>query len=223
MKKSKITFLLVTIMLFFSCSEIIGEKGTLTDQKIQNYIKAYKRLRENAPKILANLNQNGETIDASSMGFLEFEKIIKDAGMEGYPDFVRTNAKIGVAFSLIEAHKGVNRADNLRESGKEMINDAIAFMQKQIDNPDVPEETKEELRQQIEEHKKNKKLLVKTYSDNTEIANLVIKQVEKIRGMVVNQSDVEAVERNHADLYEAFTGFPEPPGMDGKLPKLQLE
>ena len=223
MKKSKIVFLFISIILFFSCSEIIGEKGTLTDQKIQNYIQAYKGLRENAPQILANLNQNGETIDASSMGFLEFEKIIKDAGMEGYPDFVRTNAKIGVAFSLIEAHKGVNRADNLRESGKEMINDAIAFMQKQIDNPDVPEETKEELRQQIEEHKKNKKLLVKTYSDNTEIANLVIEKAQKLQGMIVNQSDVEAVERNHADLYEAFTGFPEPSGMDGKLPKLQLE
>jgi hypothetical protein len=223
MKKSKIVFLFISIILFFSCSEIIGEKGTLTDQKIQNYIQAYKGLRENAPQILANLNQNGETIDASSMGFLEFEQIIKDAGLEDYPDFVRTNAKIGVVFSLIEANKGMKRSENLEQSSKEMIDDAIVFIQSQIDNPDVPEETKEELRQQIEEHKKNKKLLVKTYSDNTEIANLVIKQVEKIRGMVVNQSDVEAVERNHADLYEAFTGFPEPPGMDGKLPKLQLE
>lgn len=223
MKTIKTLLALFTISVFFSCTEIIGEKGTLTDQKIQNYIRAYKGLKENAPKILTNLNQNGETIAAGQIGFLEFEKIIKDAGMEDYPDFVRTNAKIGVIFSLIEANKGMERSENLEESSKDMIDDAIVFIQTQIDNPDVPEETKADLRQQIKEHKANKKLITETYSKNTEIANLVIKQVEKIRGMLVNPSDIEAVQRNHTDLFEAFTGFPEPAGMDGKLPKLTFD
>jgi len=202
MKIIKIVLVLFTILVFFSCSEIIGEKGTLTDQKIQNYIKAYKGLKENAPKILTNLNQNGETIAAGQLGFLEFEKIITDAGMESYPDFVRTNAKIGIIFSLIEANKGMERSENLEQSSKEMIDDAMAFIQTQIDNPDVPEETRIELRQQIREHKSNKKLLTKTYSKNTKIAYLVIEEVEKIREMVVNQADIEAVQRNHADLFE---------------------
>ncbi len=223
MKTAKLFLGLCIMSLLFSCSQVTGKKGTLTDQKIQNYIKAYKGLRENAPGMLKNLNENGETVDAGKAGFADFEKIIKEAGMENYPDFVRTNAKIGVIFSLIEANKGLTRSGNLERSSKAMIDDGIAFLEKQIADPNVPEETKAELRKQILEQKKNKKKLTDTYDKNTGIANLVIEKVQKIQGMVVNESDVEAVERNHTALFEAFTGFPEPAGMDGNLPKINFE
>jgi len=222
MKTAKSLLFLFIIFFLASCSQVTGEKGTLTDRKIQSYIKAYKGLKEAAPGMLKNLNENGETADAGKAGFADFEEIIKDAGMEDYPDFVRTNAKIGVIFSLIEANKGMNRSSNLERSGKEMIDDGVAFIETQLADPNVPEETKVELRKQIEEMKANKQKLTDTYAKNTKIANMVLDQVQKIQGMIVNEADIDAVQRHHADLFEAYTGFPEPAGMDGKLPKIDF-
>ena len=44
--------------LIISCTQITGEKGTLTNEQVENYIKAYTKLKEVAPDILIDINEN---------------------------------------------------------------------------------------------------------------------------------------------------------------------
>ena len=54
-------------------------------------------------------------------------------------------------------------------------------------------------------------------------ANLVMDNVGKVTGLIVNEKDVEVVKKHESEIYEAYTGFPQPAGADGKLPPLKWD
>ena len=224
----KILPLLLFLAIIHACSQsqadkISGGKGTLTDEKIQNYIKAYKALKDGVPKMLEKLNLESREMSPGEIGFSNIEKMIQDAGLKDYPEFVRLNAKIGAVFSILQAKKGMKNFKNLEESSSEMIDDGMKIVQDQINNPDVPEETKMALRQQLNEMKKNQKQLHSEYNHNFKWANVVMDKVQDLTDLIVNENDVLLVKKYEDEIMHAYVGFPLPAEMNGKLPKLNWE
>ena len=215
----KIRFIIIASVSFFvvSCGQITEEKGTLTDELVLKYIKIYKNLREKAPSILENLNENGETAEAGKDGFSDFEDIIKDGGIKDFSEFVKLNAKIGAIFSILQATKGMDKAQDLQNSSSKMMSDGEKFIQEQLNNPDVPEETKAELRKALEELKKGSQQLDNSYNKNRKIAEFVMENVKKITGTIVNKKDIEIVKKHETEIFEAYTGFSQPFENDVKM------
>ena len=213
-------FIIISIIffIFFSCSQITGEKGTITDEQVENYLKAYKKLRETAPDILKGINENSDESKAGKEGYKTFEDIIKESGIESYAEFVRLNAKIGSVFSILQASRGTDQQANLQESSQEMFSDSYRFIEEQLNDPEVPKETKVELRKTLEELKKDSEELKETYESNKVIADWVLDKANKISGLLVNEADIEAIQTHEEDIFEAYAGFPRPKGFDGNMP-----
>lgn len=210
----------IITLFIFSCSQITGEKGTITNEQVENYLEAYKNLREKAPEILKDINENSDQSKAGKEGYDSVERIIQESGLESYAQFVRLNAKIGTIFSMLQAHKGLNSQENLYESGQDMFDDSNRFIEEQLNDPEVPEETKVELRKTLEELKQNSNELKESYVSNKAIADWVMNKAEKIQGLLVNESDIEVIQHYEEDIFEAYTGFPRPEGLDGNMPDL---
>ena len=216
----KLISISLIFLIFFSCSQITGEKGTITDEQVVNYLKAYKGLREKAPGILQDINGNRDQTKAGKDGYNTVEDIIKESGIESYAEFVRLNAKIGSVFSILQANRGMDQQANLQESSQEMFSDSYRFIEEQINDPEVPEETKVELRKTLEELKKDSKELKETYESNKVIADWVMEKANKLSGLLVNEADIKVIQAHEEEIFEAYTGFPRPEGYDGNMPDL---
>jgi hypothetical protein len=130
----------VLLTLLLACGWFGGKK--ITDETVANYIKAYVRLKQAGPELAERMrNAQGKEIeiDQGMAGYNEIEKIIKESGFESYQEFVEVNAKIGLAFSQIEGRQFMNEMDQMHSIGFEEID-------KQLADPQVPEEAKAELR-----------------------------------------------------------------------------
>lgn len=210
------------ILTVMSCG-VVDKGDSLTDEQVLNYIKVYKKMREAAPGMLEKINQNPDDSQAGKEGFNNFENIIKDGGLKDYPQFVMLNAKIGSIFSIMQATEGMDKFSNMNESSKNMLDEVIAEYQKIIDDPEMPEETKNSARQGIEELKKSKKELSENWEKNKFLADFVLNQVKKISGLIVDEADIEVVKHHEKEIMEAYVGFPMPELPDGKMPKLNLD
>ncbi len=221
--KKLILFLLCFIFIGSSCKQFASEKGTLTDEKVKKYIKIYKKLREQAPEILENLNKKGESAESGKESFKSFEKIIKEGGLKDFKEFVVLNAKIGAIFSLSQAVRSMENVENIEKSSQKMFSNGQKIIQEQLDDPDVPEETKIELRKTLKELKKSSSEITTSYVNKKKLAEFVMEKAEKISGYIVDKNDIEVIKRHEEEIYEAYTGFPRPEEFDGTFPDLDIE
>lgn len=221
--KRTIALFVVFAVLFSSCAVISGaKKNKLTEEKVQNYINVYKELREQAPEILENINQDPKNADIGKEEYKKIKKLIDNGGFESYAEFVYTNAKIGSVFSILQAQKGMENFDNMNDSGNDMFDDAIAEIQKNIDNPETPEDVRQELIKQIEEMKEGQDLMNETFEKNEELAKFVLKTVDKISGLIVDENEIKIIEKYEEEIMATYVGFQMPELPDGKFPELDL-
>ncbi|MEM6298624.1 MAG: hypothetical protein AAF740_08055 [Bacteroidota bacterium] len=167
----------------------------LTDENVQNYIKAYKALRKQVPEILEGLNQNPEATINPQAQFGQIENIIQESGLQDYPEFVVLNAKIGAVFSIIKATEGMEKFQNLQDSGNEMFSDSRSEIQKLLNDPSIPEETKAELRATLEELDANQQTMNQAYSENRVWAEVVLETVTQLTDYIVSEADIEMVKK----------------------------
>lgn len=175
--------LLVTLAL--GCPEggvSLGPK--LTDADVKKYIAAYKNLKAAGPGLAerAKAAKPGQ----NNAGNAAVEKAIKDAGFASYPDFVRVNARVALAFSAGEGTAAMTNTATQVSDGEKQILEALA-------NPNVPEAAKVEMRKNLEE-------IRKTYARNKAPADAVMGVVNA----VVDQDDLKVVNANRAALTAAF-------------------
>ncbi len=220
------TYIILSVLMLLVLSHCqVAENARnleLTDENVSRYLRAYKALRESAPGMLEELNQQGETPDAGQKQFANAESMITGAGLKDYPEFVILNAKIGAVFSIMQATKGMDRFKNLQESSNRMMDSGMEEIQKQLDNPDVPEETKVELRKMLEELQAGQQQLNQEYDKNKNWADFVMKKAKKITGTIVSDKDIEVVKRHEKEIMEAYVGFPLPYQNDGNMPEVDF-
>jgi len=203
MENLKNLFLAVIITSMFACGGIGGKNEALGSQKIDAYLSAYKDLRNSAPEFLNQANSG--SADVQKQGFSDFEGIIKQHGLS-YIEFIKINAKVGGIYSVLNAESFMGDMEKLKNDGMSQMDDGVKQMQEQIDNPDVPEETKVELRKSIEEIKANKKTVTEDYEKNKYWADLVLNKVKAISNQFISSEDVELVKLNFDKITEAYTG-----------------
>lgn len=167
-------------------------------------------------------NDPDNTEKAGQEQYEVVEEIIQGSGLTDYAEFATLNAKIGSVFTIIQAESGMTKFENLQDSSNSMLDEGIAELQKNLNDPDVPEETKEELRITLKELEKGKKELNESYSKNLKMANFVMDQVKNVSGFIVDKEEVELVKKYEKQILEVYVGFPLPYESDGRLPKLNL-
>lgn len=159
----------------------------LTETLVTNYIATYKELRANIPKGLESINEQGMNI--STDGFNVINDIIKKNGFKDYFEFVRVNAKIAWAFNLASGEIGMNSFQNLKNEGIQSIDE-------QLNDPNVPNEVKEEL-------KKTKAKIQEDWENNKKWADVSLSLVRKL----TNENDIKIIKKYYKELQEAYVGI----------------
>ncbi|GAB4335532.1 MAG: hypothetical protein OHK0038_13270 [Flammeovirgaceae bacterium] len=214
--------LLVFFIILFSCSgnipknekeagdlykEITKTNFPLTEEMVVKYIATYKKLREAGPDFLKYANGGA---DNGMAGFNAFEKIVKEGGFKDYPDFVRTNAKIAWAFIIVQGQSGIedfsNFKDKMKNQGEEIYQQSFAELDKMLNDPDVPVETKEQLRktkEQLEQQRKESYEKIDNQWENDKVwADWV---VDKIKNLTSDE-DMAIIKKYRKELMEVYAG-----------------
>jgi hypothetical protein len=162
----------------------------LTDELVQSYIAAYTKLRNLGPNLVSADGQILFSQDEED--FKEIENIILESGFSSFQEFMSVNVKIGSTMSIVESRIYMDKMDDLTDvnSGQ------WAELEAMLNDPDVPAETKEEIRRTFEESRQN-------YEENLEYAQPILDFVSGFS----DQNAVELVTKYHDQIIEAYTGI----------------
>ncbi|MCB1178687.1 MAG: hypothetical protein KDK36_13965, partial [Leptospiraceae bacterium] len=165
--KNILLFILIIGSLFLICKpkdsvesiknkykEIVSESGDLTDEKVERYIQTVKVLRKYGTNLPQKFAENEGDASLPIKIYEEIVEVIESNGFKDFPDFLRINAKIAWAWNISQGDLALENFQGLTDSSIEQLDKAI-------NDPEIPEEIKEELRESkkeiLENWKKNKK------------------------------------------------------------------
>lgn len=176
----------------------VASVGPLTDAMVLRYIDAYGRLRERGIEFEAWLAE-----DPARQGeaFAHLEEAIRAGGFADYAEFVRVNAKIAWAWNMAQAERGYASQERLNQWGQNETDRAIAMLEETIADPQVPEETKAELRAQIKALLEQKQTLRDSWEHNSKWARWSMELTKPL----TSEEEVEVVLRHERALMEVFT------------------
>lgn len=117
--------------------------------------------------------------------------MIKEAGFKDYFEFVKVNAKIAWAWNVSQGELEIERFKGMTDNGVKQMDEAIA-------NPDVPEETKAELRKARQE-------ILDNWAHNKSMRIFPW----ALFVLFTNRHDLEIIKRHQKELMEAYTGIPQ--------------
>ncbi len=178
----------------------VSSVGDLTDEMVLKYIKTYRILKKNGRNYLQYISKDP---DKGQAGFNAIQKDIQSGGFEDYAEFVKVNAKIAWAWNLAQARIGMEKQGKLQKWAQSTTDSGIAVIQKQLNNPDVPESTKKELRKTLAQLQAQKKTLAGTYAKNKKWADWAMNFTKPL----TNSKDIEVILRHKNALMEVFTGL----------------
>jgi hypothetical protein len=192
---------MVIVLAVAACSGLQGDP--LTGAQIDAYLNAYRALRQKAPDMLNQANSG--QLDTQKAGYQDFERVCKDNGLS-YREFVVLNAKIGAIYSTLQAENFMGDMEKMKTDGLQQMDDGMAQLQAQIDNPDVPEESKVEMRKAIAEMKTAQQQVNTDYDKNKGWADLVMDKTKALTNVFVAKEDVELVRQYGDKITAAYTG-----------------
>jgi hypothetical protein len=205
MKKLHFLLLVAITSILTSCSENSSKKADgLTAQKIEAYINSYKALKAEVPALLENAN-SGNVLDQQK-GFNDFEAILKRNGLT-YKEYVILNAKIGAIFSVQQGENFMGDMAEMKTAGMDQMDAGMIQMQAAINDPNVPEEAKKEMRKSLEEMKAAKTTINSDYEKNKGWADAVMAKTKSVTNLFVSKEDVELVKQYSEKIMEAYTGM----------------
>ncbi|MEM7180889.1 MAG: hypothetical protein AAF518_08245 [Spirochaetota bacterium] len=178
----------------------VSSVGDITDEMVVKYVLTYRNLRKfgiEFEKYLANdPKKSGEV-------YKDMEKIIIEGGFTDFLEFAKTNAKIAWAWNLAQARSGMKNQAKLQDWSQNTMQESIAMLQKELANPDVPESTKQELRNTMQQLQGKQKQLADNYQKNLKWANWAVKMTLPL----TNEKDIAVILRHEKELLEVFTGL----------------
>lgn len=203
MKKIGTCILLISGLLLSSCAveeeaenqivqlykKVSKSNMPLTDELVEKYIVAYRNLKKQGPEILNDVNKSNGDVNAANAQFNNIEKTMQDAGFKDYPEFVVVNARIAWAFNIIEGTAAVGDFEGRKDDGLRQIDSVLAL-------PEVPEETKAELR-------KSREAITKDWDKNKKWADFTLEKINKL----TSDADKEVIKRHRKQLLEVYSGI----------------
>lgn len=174
--------------IYDNYKETVSSVGELTDETVLKYIKVVRELHKLGPSIPEKIAGREGDPEVGKEVFSQIEKIIKDGGFKDYTEFVKVNAKVAWAWNTSQGEKGIQNFQTMKEIGVSKLNEALA-------NPNIPEETKVELRKTLAETESN-------WEKNKYYADLTLNFVKPF----TNKNDLDVINRHYKELMEGFTG-----------------
>lgn len=190
-----------------SCKTPEKKNESLSGKKMEAYLKCYTELSKNAPEFLTYTNN--ENVDIQKKGYNDFEKIIKNNDLT-FKEFVIINAKVGAVYSLIKADDFMNQIEKMKNEGMDQMDAGMMELQKQVNDPAIPESAKEELKKTLEQMKANKKIVNTEYNNNKDWAVLVMDKTKSITNIFISKKEIELVEEYFDKITEAYSKVPAP-------------
>ena len=176
---------------------------------LNNYLEAYKKLRVEAPSVLKKINTKDSDFSSLPDEYQKYEKIIQNAGFGGHNDFVENNAKVGMVYSILLAL----RKTAVHEANQNNMDEMAKFIQESIDDPNVPESKKVELREKLKEVSMGKQSLDR-FNQNISWAKGVVKMAYKLENMSISEEEAMLLIKQEKDIKAAYDGFPMPPAVN---------
>lgn len=174
--------------IYDNYKETVSSVGDLNDETVLKYIKVVRELHKLGPSIPEKIAGREGDPEVGEEVFSQIEKIIKDGGFKDYTEFVKVNAKVAWAWNVSQGEKGIQDFQTMKDIGVSKIKEALA-------NPNIPEETKVELRKTLAETESN-------WKKNKYYADMTLNFVKPF----TNKSDLDFINRHYKDLMEGFTG-----------------
>lgn len=228
----KYIFLCTLTLIFFSCEADMGKpsspsnslgngvdgnfqtpaysaniKGVKINQQIlENYINLFKELKANSPEGIELINE----LDPSAQSHPKFgtlTTIMEKYGL-AYEEFVKLNAKIGLIYGVLQfniqnlqeqSNQTVGQVNEMAESIKEMIND-----------PNVPEEKKAELREALKKTEQGGRELGNIWKNNKEKAQGMIKRARKRLKKIASVKEIRLIQGYNNQLKELYNEISQP-------------
>jgi len=180
--------------------------GLVTEASVANYVHLYTTLKSKAPDALERLNEHDRSVQNDAV-FAPLREEIEANGMD-VSSFVALSERIGIIYSLLEVNPQKMR--EIQDVHEGSMDEMAASIQEMLDDPDVPEAQKAELR----------KALARTHAGKEDLGNMW-NQLEDKRGNVLNkaksklqnfasQSEIAAVKKHQEALEQAFSGISRP-------------
>jgi hypothetical protein len=206
MKRLSFLLLVLFTTTLISCDSDSAKNmaEALTGPKIEAYLNGYKALRAEAPGLLKNVNA-GDLVEQKE-GYNIFEATLKKNGLT-YKEFVILNAKIGAIYSIQQGESFMGDMAEMKTAGMEQMDDGTKQMQAAIDDPNVPEEAKKELRKSLGEMKAAKEKINTDYDKNKGWADAVMDKTKTVTNIFVSREDIELVKQYADKITEAYTGM----------------
>jgi hypothetical protein len=176
----------------------VASIGPLTDELVVKYIRAQKKLKEQGADFLTYASA-GKGKD----GLQKFEGIVQAAGFTDYAQFLKVNARIAWAFGMSQGTGGIQSFDKQYDDGMKQFDEGIAQLDTQIADPEVPEESKKELRTARSQLVAAKAKVSKDFQKNKKYAKVAMDKLAPL----TNKEDTEVVMRYQNELMEVFTGL----------------
>ena len=174
--------------IYDNYKETVSSVGDLNDETVLKYTKVVKELHKLGPSIPEKIAGREGDPEVGEEVFSQIEKIIKDGGFKDYTEFVKVNAKVAWAWNVSQGEKGIQDIQTMKDIGVSKIKEALA-------NPNIPEETKVELRKTLAETESN-------WEKNKYYADMTLNFVKPF----TNKNDLDVINRHYKDLMEGFTG-----------------
>ena len=189
-----------TEALYKKYHEVVSSVGELDDAKMQQYIKTMRILRKQGIQFQQWLAENP---NGGQEGFNKIEAAIKEGGFDDYATFVKVNAKVAWAWNMAQAQVGMEKQKDLNQASQDMTQQGIDLIDQQLADPNIPEETKAELRQTRQQLASQKEEIAETWDKNKVYADWAMKVV----GPLTNDEEVAMVKKYEPELMEVFTGL----------------
>ncbi len=196
------TFL--TENLYKQYHDIVSDVGDLNDQKIKNYICAYRTLKEksidNSDYFKTVIKVRGEISELMNI-YPNIDNDLKKCNINNMIDFIKLNAKVAWAWNIYQGQKGLDIYINFQDKVSKNIQNQ---MEQALKNPNLTEEQKKQLQKQWEES------LQKVKDENKEQMEKNKRWAEWTLNLVkplTNDKDIEVIKKHEQELLEVFTGL----------------
>lgn len=187
-------YLLAFIALFVllsSCS-MCGRDAPVTEGQLKSYITAIIRLREAGVRLAS-----GEMPVREGMkGYEIFKKTVTDSGFRSASEFLAVNTRIVAAMTIVES--GIIAGEAKRSAGKA----SEEYWRRFLDDPDIPESAKEQVRKGIEEAGELARKGKEEIGRHKEITDPMVEIARKI----VDEKTIALVRKHREELEAAYSG-----------------
>lgn len=173
--------------------ESIRADGPLTAEKVNAYMKAYRALKKGGfnpdYKNLENLPE-------------KFSERVRSAGFKSVAEFIRMNARISIAYSVIQGRSYIQKQKQMQQTFSSEIDSAIREVEQTLKDDDLPGETRESLEQTLADLKNSRRELADATDSDMKWASPVIDYSSDL----TTEEDLQIVRRYRSELTELFTG-----------------